>query len=110
LGVVESKTNKTLTFPLSLQFDTINIEEGGGDRCCSSKRGVGRRNCIRPTSNHHEVSIRLNDANMNMILTFPSSLWSLTIDIDQGGEVWGVPRSSGRRDQPRNCGSHPVKH
>jgi hypothetical protein len=56
------------------------------------------------------VSIRLNDAKMNMILTFPSSLWSLTIDINQGEEVWGVPRSSGRRDPPRNCGSHPVKH
>jgi hypothetical protein len=27
LGVVESKTNKTLTFLLPLQLDTINIED-----------------------------------------------------------------------------------
>jgi hypothetical protein len=68
------------------------------------------KDCIRPTSKHQEVSIRLNDTKMNMILTFPSLLRPLTIDIDQGEEVWGVPCSSGRRDQPRNCGSHPVKH
>jgi hypothetical protein len=27
LGVVESKTNKTLTFPLPLRLDTINIDD-----------------------------------------------------------------------------------
>jgi hypothetical protein len=80
------------------------------DICCSSKRGVGQRNCIRPTSKHHEVSIRLKDAKMNMILTFPSLLQLLTIDIDKGEEVWGVPCSSGRRDQPMNCDSCPTKH
>jgi hypothetical protein len=26
-GVVESKTNKTLTFPLPLRLDTINIDD-----------------------------------------------------------------------------------
>jgi hypothetical protein len=43
------------------------------------------------------VSIRLNDAKMNMIPTFPSLLQLLTIDIEQGEEGWGLPRSSGRK-------------
>jgi hypothetical protein len=51
------------------------------------------------------VSIGLNDAKANSILIFPSSLQLLTIDIDQGEEEWGVPRSSGWRHQPRNCGT-----
>jgi hypothetical protein len=45
---------------------------------------------------------------MNLILTFPSSLQLLTIDINQGEEEWGVPRSSGRRDEPRNS-AHPYR-
>jgi hypothetical protein len=55
------------------------------------------------------VSIRLNDAKANRILTFPSSLQLLTIDIDQGEEERGVPCSSGRRDLPRNSRRHPVE-
>jgi hypothetical protein len=56
------------------------------------------------------VSIRLNVAKANRILTFPSLPQLLTIDVDQGEEEWGVPRSAGRRDWPRNCRRHPVEH
>jgi hypothetical protein len=96
-------TNKTLTIPLPLQLDTITIEDREeGIDAAARREGSAKGTASPPTSNHHEVSIRLNDAKMNMILTFPSSLRSLTIDIDKGEEV--------QRDQPRNCGSHPVKH
>jgi hypothetical protein len=53
---------------------------------------------------------RLNNAKANRILTFPSLLQLLTIDIDWGEKEWGVPRSSRRRDLPRNSTSHPVQH
>jgi hypothetical protein len=42
----------------------------------------------------------------NRKLTFPSSLQLIVIVIDQEEEKWGDPRSSGRRDLPRN--SSPV--
>jgi hypothetical protein len=35
---------------------------------------------------------------------------TLMINIDKGEEEWGVPRSSGGRNQPRNCTRHPVEH
>jgi hypothetical protein len=53
---------------------------------------------------------RINCAKANRILTFPSLLQFLTIDIDWGEEEWGVPCSSGRRDPPRNSRRHPDEH
>jgi hypothetical protein len=82
-------------------------EEGGA---CSSGRGVQPRELHPPHLKTSNVSIRLNDTKANRILTFPSSLQLLTIDIDQGEEEWGVPCSSGRRDPPRNSRRHPVEH
>jgi hypothetical protein len=104
LGGVESKTNESLTFPLPLRLDTIiiycrEVEGGGGDR--SSGRG-------NPAEGRGEY--RLNNAKISRILTFPSSPQPLSIDIDPEEEEWGVPCSFGWRDQPRNCGSHPVNH
>jgi hypothetical protein len=97
---------------LPLQLETINIFCREEDREVPAALGEG----IRPRELHpphlktSNVSIRHNDAKINMILTFPSSLQLLTIDIDWGEEEWGVPRSSGRRDPPRNSTRHPVEH
>jgi hypothetical protein len=72
--------------------------------------GIRPRELDLPHLKTSNVSIRRNDAKINMILTFPSSLQLPTIDINQGEEEWGVPRSSGRRDPPRNSRRHPVEH
>jgi hypothetical protein len=96
---------------LPLKLETINIfcreKEGGA---YSSGRGDPVRELHPRHLKTSNVSIRRNDAKINMILTFPSSLQLLTIDINRGEEAWGVPRSSGRRDPPRNSTRHPVEH
>jgi hypothetical protein len=69
--------------------------------------GIRPRELHPPHFKTSRGEYRLNNAKINRILTLPSSLQLLTIDIDQGEEEWGVPRSSGRRDQPRNCGIIP---
>jgi hypothetical protein len=84
---------------LLLQLDTINTdlweeEEEEEERgACISGRGVQPRELHQPYLKTSNVSIRLNDAKANRILTFPSLPQLLTIDINQGEEEWGVPRS-----------------
>jgi hypothetical protein len=77
---------------------------------CNSKRGIRRRELHWPYLKTSRGEYQLNNAKANRILTFPSSLQFLTINIDQGEEEWVVPRSSGRRDLPRTSRRHPVKH
>ena len=85
---MKSKTNGTLTFPLPLQLDIPSISIKGGRREVPAALGEG----IRPRELHSlylktsRGEYRLNDAKANRILTFPSSLQLLRIDIDRREE------------------------
>jgi hypothetical protein len=111
-GWCGEQTKEALTFPLPLQLDTINIDRWEEEGGACSLLGEGSSGGIASASHQNIkrwVSAELR-CKPNRILTFPSSLQLLTIDIDQGEEDRGLPRSSGRRDQPRNSRRHPVEH
>jgi hypothetical protein len=89
---------------------SISIIGGRREVPAALGEGIRPRELHPPHLKTSRGEYRINNAKANRILTFPSSLQLLTIDIDQGEEVWGAPRSSGRRDPPRNSRRHPVKH
>jgi hypothetical protein len=110
-GGMKNKSNEILTSPCHCSSKP-SVSTAGRRREVPAALGEGiwPRELHPPHLKTSNVSIRRNNAKMNMILTFPSLLQLLTINIDQGEEEWGVPRSSGRRDPPRSSRRHPVKH
>ena len=85
---MKSKTNETLTFPLPLKLDAINIDHGGRREVCAAAReGIRPRELHPPHFKTSRGEYRLNDTKANRKLTFPSSLQLFTIDIDRGEEV-----------------------
>jgi hypothetical protein len=85
---MKSKTNETLTFPLPLKLDAIDINHGGRrEVCVAAREGIRQRELHPPHFKTSRGEYRLNDAKVNRILTFPSSLQLLMIDIDRGEEV-----------------------
>jgi hypothetical protein len=108
---MKNKANEILTSPCHYSLKpSISSARRRREVPAALGEGIRLRELHPPHLKTSNVSIRRNNAKINMILTFPSSLQLLTIDIDRGEEEWGVPRSSGRRDLPRNSRRHPVEH
>jgi hypothetical protein len=100
---MKNKANEILTSPCCCgSKPSISSARWRREVPAALGEGILPRELHPPHLKTSNVSIRRNGAKINLILTFPSSLQLLTIDIDRGEEEWGVPRSSGRRDQPRN--------
>jgi hypothetical protein len=82
---MKSKTNETLTLPLPLKLDAIDIDHGGRREVCAAAReGIWPRELHPPHFKTSRGEYWLNNAKANRILTLPSSLQLLTIDIDRG--------------------------